>query len=55
MLISFVVVGIYPLIEGHQTIISVCKNLYIDLASIGRHTTKNNQGHLTNHIQITAL
>ncbi len=55
MLISFVVVGIYPLIEGRQTIISVCKNLYIDLTSIGRHTTKNNQGHVTNHIQMTAL
>ncbi len=51
MLISFIVVSIYPLIEGRQTIISVCKSLYIDLTSIGRYTTKNHE----DHVQMTAL
>ncbi|CAF3914329.1 unnamed protein product [Rotaria sp. Silwood1] len=55
MIISFCIVGIYPLIEGYETIVSVCKSIYIDLTRNNRRTTKDKKIHTTNNIQINNL
>ena len=36
MFISFVIVGIYPIVESHRSIVSVCKKVYVSI-------TKRNQ------------
>ena len=52
MLISFFIVGIYPLIEGRESIVFICKKMYIDLTKKNRRTTENTGNHATEDAHI---
>jgi uncharacterized membrane protein len=45
MFISFCIVGIYPIVEGRQSIMSVCKKIYADMTKKNEDTTYNKAGH----------
>lgn len=50
--ISFFIVGIYPLVEGRHSIVSVVVQMFKDLMAIGNRTTENvemNVSHIEKH------
>ena len=47
MLISFGIVGFYPLIEGRETIVFICKKMHSDLTKTDPRTIQNNDSHAT--------
>jgi Na+/proline symporter len=55
MFFSFSIVGVYPIIENHQTIVSVCKLLYIDVKRRLRRSVEDSEGHTTNDAQMNNL
>jgi SSS family transporter len=55
MFFSFIIVGIYPIIENYKTIASVCKLMYIDLMKHLRCTVKSNEVHTTDDLQMNNL
>ncbi|CAM4834894.1 unnamed protein product [Rotaria magnacalcarata] len=55
MLFSFCVVGIYPLVENHKVIMTVCKKIYIDLAKSRQRIAINSVGHAAHHGHMSRL
>jgi hypothetical protein len=51
MMISFIIVGIYPLVHGYETISAVFKNIYSDLTRKSRRNNEVRDSQPTNNEQ----
>jgi hypothetical protein len=47
MFISFIIVGIYPIIEGRHSIISVCRKIYVHMKTRNQLNNNNTQMKMT--------
>jgi hypothetical protein len=55
MFFSFVIVGLYPIIENYKTISSVCKLMHIDLRRRLRRNIEDNVVHATDDVKMNSL
>jgi len=55
MFFSFSIVGLYPIIENHETIKSVFKLMYTDLIKRRRGTVEHNEGYTNDGVQMNNL
>jgi hypothetical protein len=47
MFLSFCIVGIYPVVEGRKSIVSVCKEIYADLMKKGKRGIDSKDGYIS--------
>ncbi|CAF1522980.1 unnamed protein product [Adineta ricciae] len=52
MLLSFGIVGIYPLIEGYDTVITVCRNLFIDIQQRRQRLARITPDQMSSNVQM---
>jgi uncharacterized membrane protein (DUF485 family) len=55
MFISFCIVGIYPVVEGRQSIMSVCKKIYADMTKTNENTIYNKAGHAIHNAEMNNI
>jgi SSS family transporter len=55
IIVAFCIVGLYPIIENHETIVSICKLMYADLKNRRRRAVADSYHHTTHDTQINQL